>query len=89
MLDLFGEVPVSIRDVELWLDRIVNFRGSSYRVAYYVLNWNVVEKIRAAKLAGVWEGLIDRDAAYRRCDFSDRRFRLRIAYRLCERSRSV
>ena len=86
MLDLFGEVPVSIRDVELWLDRIVNFRGSSFRVAYYVLNWNVVEKIRAAKLAGVWEGLIDRDAAYRPCDFSARRIRLRIAYRLRTRS---
>lgn len=82
MVDLFGEVPVCIRDVELWLDRIVNFRGSAFRVAYYVLNWNVVEKIRAAKLAGLWEGLIHDDAAYRSCDFRHRRLCLRIAYRL-------
>ena len=85
MRDLFGEVPVSIRDVELWLDRIVNFRGGALRVGYYVLNWNVVEKIRAAKLAGTWEGLIDDSAAYRPFDFVHRRLRLRVVYRLCQR----
>ena len=83
MRDLFGEVPVSIRDVELWLDRIVNFRGGALRVGYYVLNWNVVEKIRAAKLAGTWEGLIDDSAAYRPFYFVHRRLRLRVVYRLC------
>ena len=82
MRDLFGEVPVTIRDVELWLDRIVNFRGSALRVAYYVLNWNVVDKIRAAKLDGSWQGLLEHDAAYRPFDFRHRRLCLRVAYLL-------
>ena len=86
MRDLFGEIPVSIRDVELWLDLIVNFRGSALRVGYYVLNCNVVDKIRAAKLDGSWTGLIDDDVAYRPFDFRDRRLRLRVAYRLSQRS---
>ena len=55
MRDLFGEIPVTISDVELWLDRIVNFQGSSLHVGYYVLNWDVVGKIAHAKLKGTWD----------------------------------
>ena len=81
-IDLFGDVPVTIRDVELWLDRIGNYCGSPLRVAYYVLNWNVVDKIRAVKLDGSWDELLDDNVAYRAFDFRDRRLALRVAYRL-------
>jgi hypothetical protein len=80
MYDLFGEIPVSIRDVELWLDRVVNFRGSNARVAYYVLNWDVVAKIRSAKVRGTWDERIEPEYNHELFSFHARRIALRIAY---------
>lgn len=79
MRDLFGEVPVSIDDVLRWLE-IVNFHCAPFRVAYYVLNWNVVDKIRAAKLDGTWEGLDDGRYDILAFDLGDRRVRLRALF---------
>jgi hypothetical protein len=80
MLDLLGEVAVTIRDVELYLDRIVNYRGSWLRAGQYVLQWQVVERIRAAKLDGSWELLLY-DREYRNLDifYWERRVRLRLS----------
>jgi hypothetical protein len=85
MRDLFGEVPVTISDVELWLDRIVNYCGSSARVEYYVLNWNVADKIRRAKLEGRWCGYVEQSDNRDLFSFAARRMALRVAYHLCER----
>ncbi len=80
MRDLFGEVAVTIDDVECWLDVIVNNRVSTLKLGYYVVNWNVVDKIRAAKLDGDWER-IERERADRLGDVRiDRGALLRRAY---------
>jgi hypothetical protein len=52
--DLFGEIPVSARDVESWLDHLPQLSASAWRRAAYARSYNVVEKIRAAKAAGTW-----------------------------------
>lgn len=57
MRDLFGEVPVSVDDVRVWLRAVAGISPSSPRAAAYVRNYNVVEKIRAAKLAGAFDAL--------------------------------
>jgi hypothetical protein len=82
MVDLFGEVPVTIDDIERWLDEFVNFHGSPWRSANYALSWNVADKIRAAKLAGEWERVNDKKSDSTRFDADTRRGRLRLAFGL-------
>lgn len=53
--DLFGEVPVTQPDVELWLDSLPRMKdASASRRTTYTRQWNVVEKIQAAKINGQW-----------------------------------
>jgi hypothetical protein len=54
LLDLFGEIPVTIDDVELWLDVIPAYPRTSWRRANYAASWNVPDKIRQAKASGHW-----------------------------------
>lgn len=59
-LDLFGEVPVLESEIVDWVEAVAprwltpehSFRG-------YVRGYDVAGKIRAAKLAGVYEQIID------------------------------
>jgi len=59
--DLFGEVPVTEDDVFLWVQAI-SPRWLSPERSYrnYVRTWNVVDKIRTAKIRGDFESIIDR-----------------------------
>ena len=54
MLDLFGDVPVTIREVELWLFKVPKFAHDATRRAAYVKAYNVVDKIKRSKLNGWW-----------------------------------
>lgn len=48
--DLFGEIPVTWPEVHAWCDRIAA-QLSPERRDWYILNWNVIEKIRQEKRA--------------------------------------
>lgn len=56
-LDLFGEVPVSLEDVAHWLQCVPQMDPTSKRAAWYARAYNVPDKIRAAKLAGIWDSI--------------------------------
>lgn len=51
--DLFGEIPVTAADVRLWL-RHIGMESRSRRSDWYIKAYNVVEKIKEAKLRGEW-----------------------------------
>lgn len=57
-LDLFGEVPVSLDDVLLWMLAVPRLAPTSPRFPAYVRDYRVPEKIRAAKLAGTFEATV-------------------------------
>ena len=52
--DLFGQIAVSQADVELWVQAVCRLPVDSWRVAWYVKAYAVIEKIAAAKAAGRW-----------------------------------
>jgi hypothetical protein len=54
-LDLFGEVPVSLDDVLLWMLAVPRLSPDSPRFATYVRDYQVLDKIRAAKLSGTFD----------------------------------
>ncbi len=56
--DLFGEVPVSLDDVLLWMLAVPQLTPESPRFARYVVDYRVPDKIRAAKIAGTFEATI-------------------------------
>ncbi|HDR9360452.1 TPA: hypothetical protein QDB44_006421 [Burkholderia vietnamiensis] len=61
MLDLFGEVVVTLDDVKLWVAALAPAYMSNERAfERYVRLWDVAGKVRAAKLAGTFESTIAR-----------------------------
>ncbi|MBR8254342.1 MULTISPECIES: hypothetical protein [Burkholderia] len=61
MLDLFGEVIVTLDDVRLWVAALAPAYMSSERAfERYVRLWDVAGKVRAAKLAGTFDSIIAR-----------------------------
>lgn len=50
--DLFGQVPVTCPEVVAWVRDTAGIEPESPRFKWYVRGWNVVDKIRRAKLAG-------------------------------------
>lgn len=64
-LDLFGEVPILESEIVDWVEAVAprwlsperSFRG-------YVKSYNIVEKIRAAKLNGTYQRTIDNPRGY-------------------------
>ncbi|WP_284894808.1 hypothetical protein [Burkholderia sp. lyk4-R2A-23] len=59
MLDLFGEVIVTVDDVAQWVAALAPAYMSSQRsFDRYVRLWDVAGKVRAAKLAGTFETTI-------------------------------
>lgn len=58
MRDLFGEVPVTLDEVLLWMLAVSGLPPTSPRFAYYVRGWNVVEKIQRAKAEGRFEQIL-------------------------------
>ncbi|MBE0619293.1 MAG: hypothetical protein IH605_01745 [Burkholderiales bacterium] len=51
--DLFGEIPVTAQDVRLWLKHL-GLKPETRRSAWYVKAYDVVEKLKQAKLRGDW-----------------------------------
>lgn len=47
--DLFGEIPVTHDEVILWCLHVPKLPADSPRLAWYIKNWSVVDKIRNAK----------------------------------------
>lgn len=52
MGDLFGEISVSLREVQLWLFKVPRLPHHATRREAYVRGWNVISKIQRAKEAG-------------------------------------
>ncbi|MDD2932740.1 MAG: hypothetical protein PHO76_02535 [Methylotenera sp.] len=63
--DLFGDVIVTIDDVNLWLDVVPNLQGASNHLRNYYLKHNdIANKIKLSKLNHSFEKLInDRNIA--------------------------
>lgn len=58
--DLFGDVIVTIKDIDLWLDVIANMRGvAQSRREHYAKFSDVANKIKLSKLNGSFEKLIN------------------------------
>jgi len=53
--DLFGEIPVTLEEIEIWIDVVPALSRDSWRRASYAQGWNVAEKIRAWKQTGRWD----------------------------------
>lgn len=62
-LDLFGDVPVTADEVADWCEIVAGIEPDSPRIAYYVRAWRVVDKIKAAKLAGRFDAIVQRKRA--------------------------
>jgi hypothetical protein len=50
--DLFGEIPVSFREVELWLYKVPRLPHYARNRASYTKGYNVISKIQAHKARG-------------------------------------
>lgn len=60
MLDLFGDVQVTLDDLRAWVSAISPAWTSSERsLAFYIDRWNVADKVRRAKLAGTFDATIE------------------------------
>ncbi len=58
--DLFGDVVVTLDDVDFWLDEVPKIpRTSPRRREWYFQNYNVVNKIKTAKRSGHFQELAD------------------------------
>ena len=55
--DLFGEIIVTRADIAAWLVSVPRMDPNSPRAAQYVRGWDVVGKVRAAKLAGRFDAI--------------------------------
>ncbi len=58
--DLFGEIPVTVPDCIAWVEavapRIAGLRAD--RLARYIIDYAVPEKIARAKAAGTFEAIV-------------------------------
>lgn len=50
--DLFGDVPVTLRDLELWLFKVAKLPHYHRSRGTYARDWNIVGKIKREKLSG-------------------------------------
>jgi hypothetical protein len=69
MVDLFGEVAVSLREIQLWLYKVPRMPHGSTRRDWYVHGWNVISKIKRAKLAGELDAVFGDES----CEFCGQR----------------
>ena len=62
-LDLFGDVIVTVDDIERWLDAVPHIgRNQTRQGKNYAKNWNVANKIKLCKLDGTFEKVISEGA---------------------------
>lgn len=52
--DLFNDIPVTLEDVQIWIDVVPGWPRTSSRRDYYARHWDVADKIKAAKISGFW-----------------------------------
>lgn len=57
-MDLFGQVPVSLREIELWLYKVPRLSAGSTRRQWYARGWNVADKIARAKAEGWYSSAV-------------------------------
>ncbi|CAN5166216.1 hypothetical protein BH10PSE16_BH10PSE16_43810 [soil metagenome] len=55
VLDLFGEVIITHSDIRLWMLTVPRIDPDSHRALSYIRSYDVVGKIRRAKLSGTFE----------------------------------
>lgn len=66
MLDLFGDVQVTLDDLRAWVIAVAPAWASSERSqALYIEQWDVAGKVRRAKLAGTFDDTIENARARR------------------------
>lgn len=59
--DLFGEVPVTEDDIIAWVAAMApRWLSPERSFRSYVRNWNIPDKIRAAKLAGTFDAITEK-----------------------------
>lgn len=58
-LDLFGEVPVLVSDLHAWVFWAAPRWYGTRRMDYYIKEWNIADKVRSAKLRGVFNEVLD------------------------------
>ena len=63
--DLFGDVPVTLRDLELWLYKVAKLPHYHRSRGSYARDWNIVGKIKREKLSGQ----LDKTCGDEGCDF--------------------
>lgn len=68
-MDLFGEIPVSLREVELWLYRVPRLAHNRRWRRTYPQEYSVVDKVRTAKR----EGRLDEVFGDEDCEFCGQR----------------
>lgn len=65
--DLFGDIPVTVSDLQRWAIMVAGIAPHSPRYAQYVRAWNVADKVRAAKRDGSFDRLTDTDDPCEAC----------------------
>jgi hypothetical protein len=66
MLDLFGEVVITLDDIETWVAAVAPaFMSSEHAFLHYVHAWDVADKVRRAKLDGTFDSTIEQACAQR------------------------
>lgn len=58
-VDLFGEIPVTVREIELWLFKVPKMPHFHRYRAGYARAWRVADKIRRAKADGTLAAWLD------------------------------
>ena len=58
MLDLFGDVPVTQREIEVWLFKVPKMPFYHRGRTSYILSYDVPRKIARAKLNGEWGSIV-------------------------------
>lgn len=56
-LDLFGEVPITVDDLEAWVAAVSPVHFTDRLFSNYVKRYNVAGKIRTAKLRGEFDAI--------------------------------
>jgi len=65
VVDLFGEVPVTWDEIYEWCEVVGRISRNSPRIEIYIKGWDIVGKIRAAKLSGYHEAILNRKTEVR------------------------
>lgn len=57
--DLFGEMPVTVAEIDDWLRTVPRLDPFSPRAPHYVRGYNVAAKVRRAKIEDTFDAMID------------------------------